>query len=281
MKIIKTYTNFINELKSFDHREGKDQFAMWSNGDLVVNPTNDDRLKLGFRNAIYMEIQQDKKTIKITPFDDWADTKIALRVQQALKDMIKSKIIDETWNCIIMQEKTMKRSLGSKKVKDIIKMDYSYVDVIPFAYHGTSDYFLSQIESKGLMPREESGEDEIWDKGYTNRSQENVYMTTDYARARYYADYAVDSLKDNKDIKSKPIIVQVQNLPTSSIVMDDDLITNMGMLQMLAFLNSGKSKEEFARGASYITGIRQSGQFAVMGRIPASMITKIYKGREL
>ena len=277
---IKTYHDFLNELKSFNHRDGNDDFAMWSNGDLVVNPSNDDRLSMGFRNAIYLQLQKDIKTVKITPFDDWADTKIALRVKQALADMIKSKTIDTTWKCVIMRDKETKRSLGSSKVKDIINTDYSYADVIPFAYHGTSDYFLEEIKSKGLMPRDESNVKKNWDKGYTNRSQENIYLTTDYNRARYYADYAVDSLKKRK-ITSKPIIIQLKDLPTSNVIMDDDLITNMGMLQLLALMNSGKSKEDFAKKASYITGIRQSGQFAWMGRIPTSLITKIYMGKDL
>ena len=293
MKKIKTYENFVNELVSFDKREPGTKGSMmkpskgiehviWSNGKIVVNPTQQDMMdpKMGFLGVLNMEVDHNEKTVKLTPFDDWADTKIALKVQKALKDMIRAKYIDETWKCIIMRDKLTKRSLGSTKVKDIIKQDYSYADVIPFAYHGTSDLFLEEIKSKGLMPREESGQEEIWDIGYTSKSQENVYLTTDYARAQYYADYTVKALKE-KGIKSKPIVVFIENLPTSNIVMDDDLITNMGMLQLLALLHSGKTKEQFAQGASYITGIRQSGQFAYKGRIPASMITKIYSGRNL
>lgn len=280
MKRIKTYDIYINELKSFtkrDQRAGlKGDWVIWNNGDLVVNPTDKDRLTSGFRNAIIFQVEPDKKQLRVTPYDDWADTKIVLRVQKGLHDMIRAKYIDDTWNCVIMNDKLTKRSLGSKKVKDIINADYSFADVIPYAYHGTSDYFLDDIKRKGLQPRNQSGEDEIWDKGYTNRSEEMVYMTIDYNRANYYADYTVAALKE-RGIDSKPIVVLVKNLPTTNVVMDDDLITNMGMLQLLAFLDSGKSKEDFANKASYITGIRQSGQLAIKGRIPATMITKIYK----
>lgn len=281
MRKIKTYTNFVNELKSFNHRENggryKDEWAIWNNGDLYINPTDQDRLSVGFSNAVSLRIDHKKKEINITPYDDWADTKIVLRVQKALSDLIKAKHIDDTWTCIIMDDKLTKRSLGSKKVKDILNADYTFANVIPYAYHGTSDYFLDKIKKFGLQPRDQSGEDEIWDKGYTEESSQNIYLTIDYNRANYYAYYAVDALKEKYDIDSKPIVVLIKNLPIDNVIMDDDLITNMGMLQLMALLNSGKSKEDFAKSASYITGIRQSGQFAVKGRIPASMITQIYK----
>lgn len=267
----------VNELKSFNKREGDDRWAVWGNGKLFLNPTNQDRMDLGFGDSVGMQLDHDKKEIKISPFDDWADTKIILNVQKAIKDMLKAKVIDDTWNCIIMRDKLMKRSIGSTKVKEIIKYDFSFTKVIPFAYHGTSDYFLDKIKKNGLQPRDQSGEDEIWDKGYTNDSSGNIYMTIDYNRANYYADYTVDALREKYGIESKPIVIQVRNLPTSMVTTDDDLLTNMGMLQLLALLRSGKTKEDFASRASYITGIRQSGQFAVKGRIPASMISKIYK----
>jgi hypothetical protein len=297
MKRIKTYTNFLNELISFKHKEEEpdstnmmvqpnekgSELAFWTNGILIINPTQKDMMdtwqKTGGGFGINMKVTPKKKTIFLSPIDDWADTKIILNVQKALKDMIKAKYIDDTWNCVIMDDKETERSIGSKLVKDIIASDFSYANKIPFALHGTSDYYLEEIKSKGIMPREESGSKKNWPKGYTPKSIENIYLTTDYDRAMYYAKTAVEAL-EKKNIKSKPIIVVVKDLPTSNIVVDDDLL-NIGSLQLLSFLSSGKSAEDFAKKTSYITGIRNSGQFAWKGRIPASMITKIYQGEDL
>ena len=287
MKRIKTYKEHVNELVSFTNRgedpSGKDN-VIWSNGVITVNPSQEDRLeamnKIG-NFGLYLRADRNKKQVTISPMDDWANTKAVLNMQKALKDMIKANYIDDSWTCLVMNNpKLTKRSIGSTKVKDIVKFDYSFDKVIPFAFHGTSDYYLDEIKRKGILPRDLSYSEENWDKGYTEESGENVYLTTDYERAKYYADYAVDALK-KEGIKSKPVVILIENLPTSKVIMDDDLITNMGMLQLLSLLNSGKTKEQFAQEASYITGIRNSGQFAWKGRIPASMITKIFQSRQL
>jgi len=73
----------------------------------------------------------------------------------------------------------------------------------------------------------------------------------------------------------------MKDLPTTYVVTDDDLNTNMGCLQLIALLNSGRSLDDLAQRSSYITGIRNSSQFALKGRIPPGMITKIYKDGEL
>lgn len=286
MKRIKTYTNFINELVSFVQHDksetAKKETALWANGHLYINPTQDEKMDLMKKtNAFGMSaaVVPEEKTIYLYPIDDWADTKTILNIQKALKDMIRAKYIDDSWNCIIMDDLETERSIGSKLVKDIITSDFSFTNKIPFALHGTSDYYLDEIKTKGIQPREQSGAKKNWPKGYTSKSVENIYLTTDYDRSVYYANCAVEALAKKK-IKSKPIVVEVKNLPTSNIVMDDDLI-NIGSLQLMSFLSSGKSAEDFSKKMSYITGIRNSGQFAWKGRIPASMITKIYQGEDL
>ena len=73
-------------------------------------------------------------------------------------------------------------------------------------------------------------------------------------------------------IKSKPIVIEVNNLPMSMTTADDDFQSNMSMIQMLAAIQHGKLDKQSA-----IQSIRMTSQFAVKGRIPPSMITKVHK----
>ena len=73
-------------------------------------------------------------------------------------------------------------------------------------------------------------------------------------------------------IKAKPIVIEVKDLPMQMTDADDDFQSNMGMIQLLAALYHGKIDK-----TSAVQSIRMTSQFAVKGRVPASMITKVHK----
>jgi hypothetical protein len=201
--------------------------------------------------------------------DDWSDFKQVKRVQQFIKDLIRLKWINKKWKLIIQDTKSTRLNLGGTTVAKLLQYDASFTKTIPICYHGTSDYYLDDIKLKGLTPAMYTHSMGNWDKGYIDDSGKRIYLTIDYNRAKYYASFAVDKLKE-EGIKSKKIIIQIKDLPISNVVADDDILTNMGQLQLLSFLHTGKTQLP-----NYISGIRQSSQFAYNGRIASTNITKI------
>lgn len=274
------FLHFVNELKDIQNIESLDksserQNIVWSHGTLYINP---DRMDL-FRGKILFPVQFilnfKKKEVLTFPMDDWSDFKNIKAMQQAMMDMIRAKIIDKNWKAIIGSEGSTKKTLGSTKVGEILKLDFDFNKYVPFAFHGTSDFYLEEIERFGLEPSTESMSRPNWNMGYTDYSEQNVYLSIDYDRAKYYAKHTVEFLKKELNIKSKPIVVQINKLPMKNVVADDDLLTNMGRLQLLFFIHKNSKKESDL--TKPISGIRISGQFAYKGTIKPNMITKIHK----
>ena len=96
-----------------------------------------------------------------------------------------------------------------------------------------------------------------------------MYLSTDFDRAQYYADHAAMAYND-RGIDAKPVVLQIDNLPTDRIVADDDFLSNMSFIQMLSAMQTGKNIDP----KSYIRYIRSTSQFGYKSRIPWSMISK-------
>jgi hypothetical protein len=278
---LKNYMEFVteaqlNELKQaygVERAEGKSKYhVVWNNGDLYVEPDDKERLQGSF-GGLYIQVYPETKTVANWPMDDHSDFKHIKRLQQALNDMIKAGLIDKSWTCNIQDAESTQITYGSNNVGKILKYNSHFTSIIPRAFHGTSDYYLKDIQKHGLKPRGETTAIENWDIGYTDASVRNVYLTIDYKRAMYYAEHAVAALKNELGIKSKPVVFLIENLPTSNVVMDDDFQTNMGHLQLIHFLKTGQKP----KAATYISAIRSSSQFALEGSVPANKITQIVK----
>ena len=190
--------------------------------------------------------------------------------------MIKAGLIDKSWTCNIQDAESTQVTYGTNNVGQILKYNSHFTSLIPRAFHGTSDYYLTDIKKYGIKPRGETTAIENWNIGYTDASVKNVYLTIDYNRAKYYAEHAVTALKKEHGIKSKPIVFLIENLPTSNVVMDDDFQTNMGHLQLIHFLKSGQKP----KAATYIGAIRSSSQFALEGSVAPNQITQIVKNKK-
>ena len=278
---LKNYTEFVNEAQLNELRltVGRDRIKgdekyniVWSNGELFVKPTNTEALQGSF-GGIYAQVEPKKKLVYSWPMDDHSDFKHIKKLQQCLSDMIKADLIDKSWTCNIVDAESTQVTYGSNNVGQILKYNSHFTSVIPRAFHGTSDYYLKDIQKHGLKPRGETDAIENWDIGYTDASVRNVYLTIDYNRALYYGEHAVEALKKEHGIKSKPIVFLIENLPTNNVVMDDDFQTNMGHLQLIHFLKSGQKP----KAATYISAIRSSSQFALEGSVPPNKITQIVK----
>ena len=163
------------------------------------------------------------------------------------------------------------KNIGSFKVKDFINYDASFSKTITVAFHGTTTRELKSIQSLGIVPPSATDREMLkWDAFYGPDSQDKTYWSIDYQRAAYYADHAVESYK-KMGIKTKPIVIEVDNIPMSMTTADDDFQSNMSMIQMLTVMQHGKVDKESA-----IQSMRMTSQFAVKGRLPASLITKIH-----
>jgi len=274
MKIILRLNEFISA-KGLEQAKKTDDpyYLIWANGKIIFNPSAEDRMSdPSFFMGINMMIRPKDKQVKLSPMDDWSDIKIIKRVQQALSDLKKTDIISSEWDCIIGDATNTKRSLGSSKVEDIIRFNSHFTDVIPFAFHGTSSYYLENIKENGILPRSKSKSDPNWKMGYTEKSPNQIYMTIDFDRAAYYASTSVDYIK-TKGIKSVPVVIVVKDMSTKYVITDDDYKTNMGMLQLLQSIHHGVKAK--VKKHQYIAGIRNSSQFAISKVIKPNLITDI------
>lgn len=264
----------IDEFKSVigEAPTDKNYHVIWTNGEVFVEPDRETMMKINGGWPLNFSLDPNKKTVYASPMDDWADLKFVKRLQQALTDFKKAKLITDDWTITVSDDKETKRTLGSNKIGAVLKYDSSMVDKIPRAFHGTSSYHIEDIKRFGITPREHTDVERNWKKGYTNKSDTLVFMTMDWARAMYYAHSACNKLEKDGLKPNKPVVIQINNLPTSMVVVDDDFVSNQGMLGLMWLLQTGKKPDM----NSYVQGIRMSGQFAVNQRIPPSMFTKIY-----
>jgi hypothetical protein len=262
------------ELKSIQNIEkidtSKPYTIIWNNGDLVaMSPGATPPMVMG--KIFPMMIKPVDKMIKLQDYDDWSSFKDILKMQQAVKDMLRAKLVDMTWKVDIPMS-NIKKNIGSVKIADFLNYNATFTDVVPKAFHGTTDKDLESILKIGIVPPSKTDREILkWTQFYGPDSEDKTYWSIDYSRAEYYAEHAVQMYK-KMGIKSKPIVVEVDNLPMSMTTADDDFQSNMSMIQMLAAMQHGKLDKQSA-----IQSIRMTSQFAVKGRIPPSMITKVHK----
>lgn len=274
MKKILRLNEFINA-KGLEQAKiaNKPYPVVWANGKILFDPKPEDMMSdPAFFMAINMMIAPNEKKVVMRPMDDWSDIKIIRKAQQALADLEKSKIIDGKWECVIGDASNTRHSLGSTNVDDVIKFNAHFADVIPFAFHGTSSYYIDDIKKNGILPRSKTKVEPNWKFGYTQDSKKHIYMTIDYERAMYYANKSVEYIK-SKGIESEPVVIMVKDLPTKYVTTDDDYKTNMGMLQLLQQLHHNKKAS--TGNHEYIQSIRNSSQFALTKPIKPDQITEI------
>lgn len=275
MDYLKKYQPFLNELRSVENKElveGLKKFKVfWVNGILMYQEFDAMRVfQIG--QHIGFEVDTQKKSISnMYTYDDRSEFRFIRKVQQALSDLYRDKVIDNTWEFTFNGDKQATQIVfGSTKLSDVLKYNSDFSKFIPIAFHGTSDHYLKEIKSKGVLPGLYFDDNQNWDKGYIdNYSEKNVYFTIDFQQAKTYAEHTTVSL-ENKEIKSNPIVVEIKMLPTQGIVTDDDFFTGHQLL--IHSIMTGKKPK-----ADYISGIRTSGQFAWKGIIPKRYITKIHK----
>jgi len=238
----------------------------WKNGRIAFS--TDDMTMLF--DSIIFGVNKESKELFYYTMDDWSEIRSIKHIQQALKDLIRAKIIDLTWIVTIESKKNTIRSLNSNKVKDIINIDTNFSNKIPFCFHGTSTEYLPDILKNGIINRKNSKTKPNWDKGYVEISKYNIYLTIDYQRAVYYANKTVEANK-NQGIISKPIVIMIKDLDTKFAITDDDYLTHKN-LSLLQYLRTGKKAKD-----NYIQGIRNTSQFAYTKNIPANKIYKVFK----
>lgn len=268
--------NILKELKSMPNFDGIDTskpFTMfWSDGDLAPAREGGGPPWLSMKKTISMQINTKLKQIKIFDYDDWSSFKDILRMQQAVKDLIRATPVNDSWKITITMTK-LDKNIGSFKVKDFINYDASFTKTIPAAFHGTTTRELKSIQSLGVVPPSATDREMLkWDAFYGPDSQDKTYWSIDFSRAEYYAGHAVQQYKE-KGIKSKPIVIEIRDWPISNITADDDFQSNMSQLQLVTALMTGKKID----ANNPITSIRSTAQFAIKGRIPANKIVKIHK----
>jgi len=265
----------INEYLNIDYEEDlkkakKDKELIpiyWDNGNIQVGGMPKFTQEFGM-HIISFRLNYKTKEIVNVLWDDWSDFKIIRNVQKAIKDFIKLGFIDESWEIVMTSKETTRRNLKGMTIKKLLQYDAEFTKSIPYAYHGTSDIYLKQIKKLGISPSKNIDVDPNWNMGYSKESSENVYLSIDFSRARYYANHTVENVGGN------PIVVELHDLPIDNVGVDDDIKTNMGYLQLLALLQSGKEKLD------YLSGIRSSSQFAYKGRIAPKFIHWIHKVKE-
>ena len=266
--------DILKELKSIQNIDQinttKPYTIIWNNGDLVaMTPDAIPPLTLG--KMFPMSIEPKKKKVELQDYDDWSSFKDILKMQQAVKDLLKAKLIDMTWKIDIPMS-NIKKNIGSLKIVDFLQYNATFTDIVPKAFHGTTDKELASIQKIGIVPPSKTDQEILkWDQFYGKDSEDKTYWSIDFDRAKYYAHHAV-GLYDRMGIKTKPIVIEVDNLPMSMTTADDDFQSNMSMIQMLAAMQHGKIDKNSA-----IQSMRMTSQFAVKGRIPVSLITKIHR----
>ena len=266
--------DILTELKSIQNIDKidttKSYTIIWNNGDLVaMTPGAMPPLSLG--KMFPMSVEPVQKIVKLQDYDDWSSFKDILKMQQAVKDLLKAKLIDMNWKIDIPMS-NVKRNIGSLKISNFLNYNATFSDTIPKAFHGTTDKELASIQKIGVVPPSKTDQEILkWDQFYGEDSKDKTYWSIDFERAKYYAEHAV-GLYDRMGIKSKPIVIEINNWPMSMTTADDDFQSNMSMIQMLAAMQHGKLDK-----TSAIQSIRMTSQFAIKGRVPASKIVKIHK----
>lgn len=256
-------------------KENKEQiFVAWDKGKIspiTGSPTNQEDLEMyASMSSIKLRLDFAKNVINFNPMDDRSDFRFIKKLQQAVGDLIKAKIIDESWKLNIHD---VNKNLGGGSIKKLMAYDANFDKVIPICFHGTTDLYLDTIQRFGVMPPnelEKMGYDlaQQHEKFYTEESTDNVYLTIDYTQAEYYARNAAEHSG------GKPIIITFKDLDVSKVDADDDIINNVGFAQLILKLSGQGSDYN-----TYIDGIRANSQLSYKGRIPANKISRITKVR--
>jgi len=267
----------VKGLDTFD--SSKENVVFWSDGIIMINPEKPmdaasamRTLTSKFTGPISIQVDPVKKFVTIFDYDDWSSFKTVPSFQQAIKDLVRLKLVKPNYGLRIGLSNTTK-NLGKSTVNALLKYDASYSNTIPRAFHGTTVKDLETIKRLGLVPPSKNKYSVLkWDAFYTDDSPDNIYLSTDFERADTYARHAVGKYKEI-GIKTKPVILQVDNLPIDNVVADDDFRSNMSMVHLMSVFQTGKKVDP----DSYMSSIRSTAQFGYRGRIPASKITKIHK----
>lgn len=259
----------INSLKS-----GKEQFVFYCDTAIVIGHDNLTKNVSLMFNSIAFRLDISNKTITVNPMDDWSDIKFIDKYQLGLKELIKLGIITDDYKFTISNNINTTRSLGSNKVSNILKFDTTFEKIIPYAFHGTTTTYLPSILKNGLNPRSITNVMKNWDGGYLPDSSTKIYLTIDYDRAMYYAKHAVEA-EWKINIKSKPIVIRLKNVPLTNVVADDDYQNNMSKMRLMQLIRTGK--EASVGGTEYIESIRNSSQFSIKGTLDIKFIDKVYK----
>ena len=245
--------------------------VIWNNGHVNAVTKGDPGIIPSLAKSFPIDIDPTTNSIRLIDFDDWSSFKDILKMQQAVKDIIRLKLIDDSWK-VSMPMANAEINIGSSKVSDFLKYDSSFTKVIPKAFHGTTVKDMKNIESMGITPPSKTDKEMLkWNSFYSDDSQDKTYWSIDYERAAYYARHAVELYKKH-GIRTTPVVIEVNNLPVANITADDDFKSNMSMVQLLMAMQGKKSDAD-----SYLQSIRGTSQFAYKGRVPASMIVKIHK----
>lgn len=161
-------SKILNELISIDEIPKDYKIIFWNNGKIFFD--YEKNLQLSF-DAIRLYIDKNKKQLQFYSMDDWSEIRQIKKIQQALKDLIKAKIIDLSWTIIIPDKKSTVRSLGSVNIKNILKLDFDFNKYIPYSFHGTSTRYLPYILKNGILARSKTKTKPNWKSGYTEFSK--------------------------------------------------------------------------------------------------------------
>lgn len=245
--------------------------VLWGDGRLIYGPKSQDFMQFGIKSPLSMSVDQDERTVSLMPMDDWSDMRIIHRVQNALKDLMKDGAIQGDWNVEIGTKGSVEKSFGSGRVDRIIQYDSQWQKTIPYIFHGTTTEHLDNIMKHGLVPRSSGGGGRNWDKHYTPDSDDQVYLTIDFDRAFYYADWAAAAARKAGSKNVKPVVLEIRDMPVKDLVMDDDFRNNRGIMHLLMSMQGAKDKD------TYQSSLRGSGQVANKGIVPPELIYKIHK----
>jgi hypothetical protein len=274
------------EMVSVEGNTPTDEYSVaWSNGRLVMGDATSDPMKvmakMGSSFPIYLRVDPQTRTVRFFAMDDYSEFKFIRRLQQALADLVRVKVIDKDWRIRIgLSEESTRQNLGSTTVGAAIDFNAHYSSVIPRAFHGTNTHVLPEIKSSGLRPRSKTGGAKNWERFYTDKSDYQVYLTTDIDRAQYYAIKATEVAR-KAGIECDPVVIRFENVPIKSAVADDDFASNMGMMQLMDMIRTGQGVQDRANKSPLVKSIRASSQFAVKSTIPPSMIAEVIPSSKL
>ena len=96
-----------------------------------------------------MSVNPSKKIVELQDYDDWSSFKDILKMQQAVKDLLKADLIDMSWKVDIPMS-NVKKNIGSLKIADFLNYDATFSNTIPKAFHGTTDKELKSIQKIGI-----------------------------------------------------------------------------------------------------------------------------------